>query len=263
MKPTILETIVLNKREEIAKKKALVCEDELLKKERIRSHYSMKSNLLKSDASGIIAEFKRKSPSKGWINTDADVLDVTMAYEKAGVSGLSILTDTNFFSGSDNDVIEAAKQLKTPILRKEFVVDPYQIYETNKMGADVVLLIASVLTIEEVKHYVTICNELGLETLLEIHNEQELGHICKGVTMVGVNNRNLHSFDVSLKNSIRLAKQIPDGYIKVAESGISSIKDIILLKDNGFQGFLMGEIFMKTSKPGETCRKLIEELAKI
>ena len=261
MKPTILETIVANKKVEVARKKVLLPELDLLTNKRTRDRYSLKANLLKPGASGIIAEFKRKSPSKGWIHADANVLEVTLPYEKAGVSGLSILTDTHFFGGSDNDVIEAAKQLKTPILRKEFVVDPYQIYEADKMGADVVLLIASVLSPEEVKHYTSICNLLGLETLLEIHNEQELEHICNGITMVGVNNRNLHSFEVNLDHSIRLAQQIPDTFIKIAESGIASLEDMIKLKEHGFQGFLMGEIFMKTTNPGETCRKLIEALA--
>jgi indole-3-glycerol phosphate synthase len=260
MKPTILETIVANKRIEVEQKKTVLPESELMKQTRKRPYYSLKNNLLKDGSNGIIAEFKRKSPSKGWLFPDARVLDITLPYEKAGVCGLSILTDNEFFGGNDGDVIMAAQQVKTPILRKEFIIDPYQIYEADKMGADVILLIASVLTPDQVKHYASICKSVGLETLLEIHNEQELGHICPEITMVGVNNRNLHSFEVSLENSVRLSKQIPDGFVKIAESGIASLNDLIYLKNNGFHGFLMGEIFMKTGNPGETCQQFINDL---
>ncbi len=262
MKPTILETIIANKKEEIELKKAQIPLDELMQKVRNRERYSLKANLLKTNSNGIIAEFKRKSPSKGWLYPDAKVLDVTIPYEKAGVCGMSILTDEKFFGGTDADVIEAAKVLKSPILRKEFIVDPYQVYEANIMGADVILLIASVLSPDEVKEFAVLCRKIGLETLLEIHGESELGHICEEVSMVGINNRNLHSFEVSLDHSIQLAKQIPDRFVKIAESGISSLEDIIKLKHHGFKGFLMGEYFMKTPDPGLTCQNLIKQLMK-
>lgn len=257
---TILETIIAYKKVEVEQQKKEFPLEKLLKQTRLRKRYSLKENLLKSDASGVIAEFKRKSPSKNWINQQAVSTEIVPGYEKAGSSGSSILTDLNFFGGTQSDLIEAGKLVELPILRKDFIIDEYQIIETNKIGADVILLIAACLTPERVAELTKTALQNNVEVLLEIHNEQELGHICDGVTMVGVNNRNLHTFTTSLETSVMLSKQIPDNFIKISESGINSASDINYLKKHGFKGFLIGEWFMKTANPVETCKTFIKSL---
>ncbi len=257
---TILDKIIARKHEEIEARKVALPLGELEKKVRVRNYFSIKNSLTKQGASGIIAEFKRRSPSKDWIKKDADSTIIVPAYEKAGASASSILTDIDFFGGNDTDLIAAGEIVKIPLLRKDFMVDEYQVVEANKMGADVILLIAANLTPKRVKELAACANNNNLEVLLEIHNEQELEHICDNVTLVGVNNRNLHTFETSLQNSINLSTQIPDKFIKISESGIRNADDIKMLKTHGFKGFLIGESFMKTNNPGKACEEFIKEL---
>lgn len=213
-----------------------------------RQTFSLKQFLLDETKTGIIAEFKRQSPSKGIINDKADVVTVTGAYTKFGASGLSVLTDKNFFGGSPED-LKKARVNDIPILRKDFMIDEYQITEARAMGADVILLIAACLSTERVKELAKFAKQNGLEVLLEIHTEQELEHICDETELVGVNNRDLKTFTVDIQRSIELSKKIPADKIKIAESGIHSVDTICTLRDAGFKGFLIGENFMKQPEP--------------
>ena len=204
---------------------------------------------MREDKTGIIAEFKRKSPSKGTINNTSTVTEVTTAYAKYGASGISVLTDAEFFGGSLNDLLESAIN-EVPLLRKDFIIDEYQILESKAFGAEVILLIAACLDREEVKTFAAIAKNIGLNVLLEIHNEQELAHICNDVDVVGVNNRDLKTFTVDINRSIELSKQITGDKVTISESGIEDISSIKLLRDHGFKGFLIGEKFMKEKNPG-------------
>jgi indole-3-glycerol phosphate synthase len=221
---------------------------------------SLKQSLLQEDASGIIAEFKRKSPSKGWINENAEVQNVVDDYKTYGATGISVLTDENYFGGLLDDLLEARRIFEGPILRKDFIIDEYQIVEAKSYGADVILLIASCLDKQEVKRLSSVARELGLEVLLEIHDESELGHISEAVDLVGVNNRNLKTLQVDIQTSLRLSTQIPPEKIKISESGISSVDDILLLKQHGFKGFLIGENFMKEPDPGLAFEEFVNAL---
>ncbi len=257
---TILDKIVAHKKGEIERQKQYFPFNKLIQQKRVRKRYSLKQNLLIKDTGGIIAEFKRKSPSKGWINRQAVSTETVPHYEKAGVAGASILTDSAFFGGTKNDLIEAGRLSKLPLLRKDFIIDEYQIAEANIMGADVILLIAACLSPQRVCELAQIARNNNLEVLLEIHNEQELRHICDEVTFVGVNNRNLHTFKTGIETSVQLSKQIPEGFIKISESGISSVDNVKYLKSYGYKGFLMGETFMKSIDPGKSCKTFIEQL---
>lgn len=259
----ILETIIESKREEVKRKKT---EKPVAELEQTvlyaRPVLSLKQFLLDDTRTGIIAEFKRKSPSKGIINDQVDVVEVTSAYASNGASCLSVLTDELFFGGSTEDLLKARIN-QIPILRKDFIVDEYQITEAKSMGADVILLIAACLTPAEVKQLAAFAKSLGLEVLLELHAEEELGHICEETEIVGINNRNLKTFEVDIERSLRMAKQIPADKIKVAESGISSVENILLFKENGFKGFLIGENFMKEENPGGAFKKFVSGLKPI
>lgn len=220
---------------------------------------SLYSFLLDPTKTGIIAEFKRKSPSKGVINDQATVEDVTMAYAKYGASGISVLTDTEFFGGSLNDLL-AATINEVPLLRKDFMIDEYQLIEAKAHGAEVILLIAACLSPEKVKSMAATAKSLGLEVLLEIHNELELEHICDSIDLVGVNNRNLKNFDVSIDTSLALIKQIPTNKLAIAESGISNVDTIVTLRQAGFKGFLIGENFMKQASPSIAFAEFVHQL---
>lgn len=245
----ILETIIEHKKEEVAQRK-LDWPVAALENERFfnRETFSLKKFLLDSRKTGVIAEYKRKSPSKGIINNRDSVEAVTKAYFGYGASGISILTDREFFGGTLDDLV-AARDNSLPLLRKDFMIDEYQIIEAKAFGADVILLIAACLSPQQVKTLSATAKKLGLEVLLELHNESELEHICDTVDLVGVNNRNLKNFKVDLAHSVRLAQQIDDRFIKVAESGINDVKNIHYLKQHGFRGFLIGEYFMKQPSP--------------
>ncbi|APG65124.1 indole-3-glycerol phosphate synthase [Tenacibaculum todarodis] len=260
---TILDKIVAFKKKEIAKIKADVPLKKLVESPKFkRSVISLRSSLLEVGSTGIIAEFKRQSPSKGIINDKATVTEVTNGYLDANVAAQSILTDTSFFGGTMADLMEARviNNIK-PILRKDFIVDGFQIVEAKAIGADVILLIASCLTAEELKNYGSLANDLGLEVLYEVHTQQDLDKINNlDNKIIGINNRNLKTFEVDLEHSIKLAGQIPDTCIKVSESGISDPRIITGLKEYGFQGFLIGENFMKTENPGEACQEFINQI---
>jgi indole-3-glycerol phosphate synthase len=257
----VLDKIVADKKIEVAHKKMVVPISQLVQTILFgRKTFSITSNIKKNN-SGIIAEFKRRSPSKSIINFDSNVEEVIRGYELAGVSAISVLTDVKYFGGSLDDLLVARASVALPVLRKEFIVDPYQIYESKSFGADVILLIASVLTAEEIRDFTELAHEMGMEVLLEVHNLEELQNsFHSNIDMVGVNNRNLKTFEVSLENSKRLSVHIPKNVIKISESGISTKEDILELKNYGFTGFLMGENFMKTKNPGLAASEFIKEL---
>lgn len=257
---TILDKIIESKKVEVASRKASTPISTLEKSPAFsRKCLSMKQSLLTSE-SGIISEFKRKSPSLGWIHEDADVVDVTAGYSSAGASGISILTDLEYFGGTPMDLMAARQFISCPVLRKDFVIDEYQLYEAKAMGADVVLLIAAALTVEETLELAQKAHELGLEVLLEVHSKEEIGHANDFVDMLGVNNRNLKTFEQSIQTSFDLASLIPDKFVKVSESGISKTETVKELRKVGYKGFLMGENFMKEENPAEALNDFIELL---
>lgn len=222
---------------------------------------SMRKSLAES-STGIISEFKRRSPSKGWIHQNANPLEVTTAYEVAGASALSILTDEPFFGGSLEDVKKVRPHVKLPILRKDFIIDEYQLFQAKLAGADAVLLIAACLSRERCRMLAKEARELKLEVLLEIHTLEEEAYIAEEFDMVGVNNRNLGTFHTDVRNSFQLARQValPEGTIFVSESGISSPDTVKALREVGFRGFLIGENFMKAACPGASLAAFIKEM---
>ena len=255
----ILDKICRNKRLEITAQKELTSLSELKNSlnNPLRTKVSFKKTLSDSK-SGIIAEFKRKSPSKGWINQDADVEYIVRSYETAGAAAISCLTDEMFFGGSFDDFKKARKAITNiPLLRKDFILDEYQIYQSKMMGADVILLIAACLTAEDIANFTAIAHNLDMEVLLEIHSEAELASICADVDVIGVNNRNLKTFVTDIRHTIELSNRIPDRFLKISESGLSRPETVIQLRQAGFRGFLMGENFMKTNNPGESLREFI------
>lgn len=258
----ILQDIIANKRIEVERQKQAVRLQTLLGLggERLeRPTRSMRAALAAS-SSGIIAEFKRKSPSKGWLHPDAAVADVLPAYEKGGASACSVLTDSNFFGGSLGDLCKARSLVDLPLLRKDFIIDEYQLYQACIVGADAVLLIAAALRKEQCSMLAAKAHELKLEVLLEIHSEQELEYIEDNIDMVGVNNRNLGTFHTDVENSFRLAEKLPKEMLLVSESGISSPQTVRQLRAAGFRGFLIGENFMKTPQPGNALKEFISKL---
>jgi indole-3-glycerol phosphate synthase len=258
----ILETIKNHKLKEVEERKSLYPTKLLEKSLYFESPcVSLKNYLSDENRSGIIAEFKRKSPSKGDINKYAQAQDVTLGYMQAGASALSVLTDETFFGAQKNDLQTARKFNYCPILRKDFIVDEYQIVEAKSMGADAILLIAKMLETTEIKQFTDFAHRLGLEVFLETHTEQEVkASNTLDVDLIGINNRNLNTFEVDIENSIRLAQMLPENMIKVAESGIESANTIRIFKQNGFKGFLIGEYFMRHSNPAQKCKELIQEL---
>ncbi len=260
---TILDTILAHKKIEVRNAKREKPVNLLEKSANFNSpNVSLKEFILDKSKSGIIAEFKRQSPSKGIINNTALVTNVTKGYENSGASALSILTDNHFFGGHNNDVTTARKTTNNPILRKDFTIDTYQIIEAKSIGANAILLIASVLTKNEIKTFTNLAHSIGLEVLLEIHTEKELEKYNPDISLVGINNRNLNTFEVDFENAIRLAKSLPSQTIKIAESGISDPKNINYLKTHGFDGFLIGENFMKNKNPGAACKTFIDNITK-
>ena len=257
---TILDKIIADKRAEVEAARQLISIDDLQSSPYFhRSCLSLKQRLMASP--GIIAEFKRKSPSKGWIHEEADVVEVTSGYSEAGAAGISILTDSKYFGGVQQELTAARPHVKCPILRKDFMIDEYQLYEAKSIGADVILLIAAALSPDECRSLAIKAKELGLEVLLEIHNREELAHVCDEVDMVGVNNRNLKTFEVSTAISIELAPLIPDRFVKVSESGLSDVATVIELQKAGYQGFLMGENFMKEKDPSQALLRFIQSVS--
>lgn len=257
----ILDKIIADKRREVELKKSIIPVSQLENSVLFNSRTNSLSKLLQNSASGIIAEHKRKSPSKQTINSSFTVEEVVKGYQNAGVCGISVLTDMKYFGGCLDDLLLARASVTIPLLRKEFIIDEYQLLEAKANGADVILLIAAVLTRQEIKHLSEFAQSLGLEVLLEVHNEEELQKaIMPSLNMIGVNNRNLKTFEVSLDYSKELANFIPKEFVKVSESGISNISDIKELQPYGYQGFLIGENFMKTDNPGFAASEFIKQL---
>ncbi len=257
----ILDTITAQKRKEISAKKETF-PISLLEKSTLFSRDTVSlANALSSSSTGIIAEHKRRSPSKSVINDRTMVQDVITGYEAAGACGISVLTDTPFFGGSLDDLLVARAATNMPLLRKEFIIDTYQIYEAKAYGADAILLIAACLTDTELRTFAALAEDLRLEVLLEVHDEQELERsLLPNVAMLGVNNRNLKTFTTSLQTSKNLATKIPDTYVKISESGLSNAEAIGELRAVGYQGFLIGETFMKTDAPGNFAHEFIKKL---
>lgn len=257
----ILDKIIVDKKQEVVLKKSIIPVSQLEASVFFEKKTISLSNNLRNSNSGIIAEHKRRSPSKAEINYGFTVEEVVKGYESAGACGISVLTDGKYFGGSLDDLLLARASVNIPLLRKEFIVDEYQILEAKAHGADLILLIAAVLTREEIKSLSEFAQSLGLEVLLEVHNQEELEKsIMLSLNMIGVNNRNLKTFEVSLDFSKQLADLIPNEFVKVSESGISSVEAINELKPYGYKGFLIGENFMKTDNAGKAAMEFIQEL---
>lgn len=257
----ILTKIVNDKRIEVNLRKQLIPIKQLEHSILFERETVSLAKKLKESNTGIIAEHKRRSPSKQVINHDLNVFDVAKDYEDAGVCGMSVLTDGKYFGGSLDDLLTARASCNLPLLRKEFIIDPYQIIEAKAYGADVILLIAAILTREEIKTYSELAKSLNLDVLLEVHNQDELHKsIMPSLDMLGVNNRNLKTFEVSLDTSKQLSNLIPYDFVKVSESGISNIEAIKTLQPFGYKGFLIGENFMKTDNAGLSAKQFIKTL---
>jgi indole-3-glycerol phosphate synthase len=255
----ILQTIIEQKRTEIERFRPLSPVERFQEQGffwEIRNR-SLNQQLLLPGGNGIIAEFKRKSPSKGWFKTkELEVEKVVVAYNKYA-AGISVLTDDIFFGGDLDDLIQTKIVSDIPVLRKDFIIDKWQIAESKAFGADVILLIAACLSREQVRDFATYASSIGLETILEIHNEKELDHCCDEVTMIGVNNRNLETFEVDINTSLSLIDKLPKGRTVISESGISSHETILTLRAAGFRGFLIGENFMREADPAKAFEEFV------
>jgi len=257
----ILSEIIAHKKAEVSRQKEETPSSALEKRlaERPISFHSLKS-ALEHSSTGIIAEFKRRSPSKGWINQTADAGIVTKAYETAGAAALSVLTDEAFFGGTLDDLQKATQTVYIPVMRKEFIIDEYQLFEAKLAGASAVLLIAAAITKEESKRFTKLAHQLQLDVLLELHDERETDYITPLNTLIGINNRNLGSFVTDLQKSFRMAELLPNDAVWVSESGISDPTILKELRNAGYRGFLIGENFMKTADPGKSLKTFIDQL---
>lgn len=261
----ILDRIIRTKRQEVEISKAQMplnalqkIVDDIISKERMPK-FSMKESLEKSH-SGIISEFKRKSPSKGWIHENSSVEEIAPAYAKNGASAISILTDRDYFGGDLGFIEKVRDDIHIPILRKDFIIDEYQLWEARKAGANAVLLIAACLTKDTCRHLLHQAHLLGLEVLLEIHDEKELDYLSPETDMLGVNNRNLGSFHTDVKKSFDIIDKLPKEFTLVSESGISSPDMVKSLRKVGYKGFLIGENFMKEDNPGKALQRFIQQI---
>lgn len=260
----ILDKIVAHKRKDVLQRKELypvkLLEQSIYFNTPI---VSMREYIRRPDKSGIIAEFKRRSPSKGDINPYASVERVTIGYMQAGASALSVLTDEHFFGGKNADLTEARRNNFCPILRKDFIIDEYQLIEARSIGADVILLIAECLTNAEVRQLSAAAHQLGLEVLMEVHSPDQLEKLTEHVDLVGVNNRNLKDFSVSIQHSIDALPAIPDSVVKISESGLNDPRSIVELKEAGFEGFLIGEYFMQADAPELRAREFVQRIQRL
>lgn len=258
---TILDEIVGYKKKEVEEKKQLENTRELEK-----SIYFERKTLPLTDflaypgKSGIIAEYKKKSPSRGIINDKAKVEDITVGYTNAGASGLSVLTDSRYFGGSNQDLIKAREINSLPILRKDFIINEYQVIETKSIGADVVLLIAAGLKIKQVKELAKLAGSLNMQVILEVHKVEELGYLNEFIDIIGVNNRNLKDFTVDINTSVVISGEISDDFFKISESGIDSPDTIKKLKNCGYRGFLIGEMFMMNDNPVLAFERFVKSM---
>lgn len=258
---TILDRIISTKRTELDERKSLYPIKLLEKSIYFKTlPLSLKKYICRPDLTGIIAEFKRQSPSRGAINPYAPVERTTIGYMQAGASALSVLTDESFFGGKNQDLITSRKYNYCPILRKDFIIDEYQVIEAKSIGADAILLIASALSKAEIRRFGELAMTLGMEVLLEIHHEHELDKICDDRFLAGVNNRNLQQMETQVETAFELAKKLPAGMVKVAESGLKDPQTVVQLKAAGYEGFLIGEHFMQQARPEIACRKFIQEV---
>lgn len=257
----ILSEIIANKRFEVDLQKQAISIEQLQEGISETSIVRSMKQALASSSSGIIAEFKRRSPSKGWIKEEARPEDILPAYVSGGASALSILTDEKFFGGSLKDIRTARPLTDVPVLRKDFIIDEYQLYQAKIVGADAVLLIAAALEQQKCQELTEQAHQLGLEVLLEIHSAEELSYINNQIDMIGINNRNLGTFFTDVENSFRLAGQLPQDAVLVSESGISDPAIVKRLRNAGFKGFLIGETFMKTPQPGDTLQSFIKDIS--
>lgn len=257
---TILDKIITDKKREVQLKKTVVSVKQLESSDLFEKPIISLSKSIRN-STGIIAEHKRRSPSKKVISDTFSVEEITKGYEIGGAAAVSILTDAKYFGGSIEDLQLARASVSLPILRKEFIIDPYQVLEAKSHGADAILLIAAVLTREEIKELSSFAQSLSLEVLLEIHNQEESDKsLMPSLNLIGVNNRNLKTFEIDLANSFGLSDSIPDDFIKISESGIRDPKDVNELKKFGFEGFLIGENFMKTDNPGQSLKEFISSI---
>lgn len=258
---SILKNIVIDIKKELRLKKSIIPISEYEKMSLFKRNTISMSDSIKKDNFGIIAEFKRRSPSKNEINNKLSVNDVCRNYQVFGASGLSVLTNLKYFGGSLEDLVLARSTCNLPILRKDFIIDEYQIYEAKAYGADIILLISSILTKDEIVNLSNKAKDLKLEVLLEVHNTDELKKgLVEKVDIIGVNNRNLKSFKTDLKISEKLFNEIPNEFLKISESGLNNVNSIKKLKKIGYQGFLIGEKFMASNDPGKELKKTLENL---
>ena len=259
----ILQEIVAHKRIEVERFKQQLSEQEIHRRVEPLLDFSVPSmsKALTASESGIIAEFKRRSPSKGWIKEEGKAEEIPLSYQEHGAAALSILTDEQYFGGKD-DFIRTARHagVHIPILYKNFIIDEYQLFQARLCGASAVLLIAADLSKKECKALLHTAHELGMEVLLEMHSEEELEYAELEPDMYGINNRNLGTFTTDVQNSFRLAELLPKDSVKVSESGISNPDTVKALRIAGFRGFLIGETFMKTSDPGKALKDFISKL---
>lgn len=257
----ILDKIVAHKKEEVAQRKELYPTQLLEKSTFFKGQtVSLSQYIKREDKTGIIAEFKRKSPSKPSINLYANIEEVSIAYMQAGASALSVLTDSHFFGGKSEDLTTARKYNFCPVLRKDFIIDEYQVIEARSIGADAILLISEILTKEEVKKLSSLAHSLGMEVLLELHSEVQLDKYADGIQLIGVNNRDLDTFKTEINFSKQLIDKLPSEVTKISESGIHSAAVVQELKACGYDGFLIGERFMTHANPGEACKSFIQEI---
>ena len=257
----VLNEIIANKKIEVAERKKQVPLHELEKQcAGAKVPFRSLRAALEASSTGIIAEFKRRSPSKGWLHQSADALHVTKEYEQAGAAALSVLTDEKYFGGTMADLEQAARAVKIPVMRKEFIVDPYQLYEAKLAGASAVLLIAAAISREECDRLTALAIDLQLEVLLELHDEGETDYITPMHTLIGINNRNLGSFVTDVQKSFRMIDRLPKEAVLVSESGISNAAIVKELRDAGYRGFLIGEHFMKSGDPGENLSQFIQQV---
>lgn len=255
---TILDKILEEKRREVAVQKKTVAlgrlKDSLFYS---RRRLSMSRALAQATPAGIIAEFKRKSPSKGFIKENASVGEIVAGYARAGAAACSVLTDHPFFAGDATDLVAARRAADIPLLRKDFVVDGYQLHQAAAWGADAVLLIAAALEKGQCRELACRAQELGLEVLLEVHGEDELEYVSPEVNMIGVNNRDLKTFRTDVETSLRVSALMPAGVVRVSESGIDAPETVSRLKQAGFDGFLIGERFMREPDPGAALKDFL------
>ncbi len=258
----ILDKIVANTAKEVAERKSQVTAEELEYSPFFsRDCHKVTEFLVDPNKSSIIAEIKKQSPSKGIINDSISVEEVCIGYEKSGASAISVLTDFEFFGGRMDYLTEVREKVDIPVLRKDFMIDEYQVIEAKAIGADFILLIAACLTPEKMKSLATLAHSLGMQVLMEVHDKEELlRSIMPELDVIGVNNRNLKTFDVSIQTSLDLLEFIPDDFKKVSESGLSEVSDMKTLRTAGYDGFLIGETFMKTNDPAAALDQLAKEL---